>query len=74
MSVNDIIVVLVITLLVASVGGALVHARHVTRGDARQPGMGSGEDPIWSRIADDDPAWDWVVGGDPTWSRVSGDT
>lgn len=53
MSTNDIVVVLVLTLLVASVAGALIYARHVMRGSDRQPGMATGDDPIWSRASGD---------------------
>jgi hypothetical protein len=74
MSGNDIIVVLVLALLVVSVGSALAYARRVIAGPARQPGMGTGDDPIWSHASGDDAAWDWVVGDDPAWSRASGDT
>ncbi len=73
-STSDIIVVLVLTLLVASVAAALIYARHVMRGSDRQPGMATGDDPIWSRATGDDPTWDWVTADDPIWSRASGDT
>jgi hypothetical protein len=74
MSGNDIIVVLVLMLLVVSVGSALAYARRVVAGPARQPGMGTGDDPIWNRASGDDPPADWLAGDDPAWSRASGDS
>jgi hypothetical protein len=52
----DIIVMLIIAFLIAAVGGALAYAWYQTHGALRQPGMGAGDDPIWSN-AGDEPIW-----------------
>jgi hypothetical protein len=51
----DIMVMLIIALLIAAVGGALVFAWQQTRAASRQPGMGAGDDPIWSGANFDTP-------------------
>jgi hypothetical protein len=55
-SASDIIVMLIIAFLIAAVGGALTYAWYQTHGALRQPGMGAGDDPIWSN-AGDEPIW-----------------
>jgi hypothetical protein len=55
-SASDIIVMLIIAFLIAAVGGALAYAWYQTHGALRQPGMGAGDDPIWSN-AGDEPIW-----------------
>jgi hypothetical protein len=49
-------VMLTFALLIAAVGGALAYAWYLTHDGARQPGMGAGDDPIWSN-AGDEPIW-----------------
>ena len=49
-SAADIMVMLVFAVLIAAVGGAFVFAWNQTHGSTRQPGMGAGDDPIWSGV------------------------
>ena len=49
-SAADIMVMLVFAVLIAVVGGAFVFAWNQTHGSTRQPGMGAGDDPIWSGV------------------------
>ena len=49
-SAADIMVMLVFAVLIAAVGGAFVFAWKQTHGSTRQPGMGAGDDPIWSGV------------------------
>lgn len=51
----DIMVMLVVALLVSGIGGAFAYAWFVIRREGRQPGMGAGDDPIWSGGHADEP-------------------
>jgi hypothetical protein len=62
-SASDIVVMLIIAFLIAAVGGAIAYAWYQTHGALRQPGMGAGDDPIWSNAGDE-----------PIWSAASFDT
>jgi hypothetical protein len=53
---TDIMVMLTFALLIAAVGGALAYAWYLTHDGSRQPGMGAGDDPIWSN-AGEEPIW-----------------
>ncbi len=45
---TDIMVMLVLAVLLAAVGGAAAYAWREVHSEGRQPGMGAGDDPIWS--------------------------
>jgi hypothetical protein len=63
----NVVFMLVIAGLLAAVGGSVVHVvREVRRGD-RQPGMGAGDDPIWSGPTGADVSPDLTAVDEPVW-------
>jgi hypothetical protein len=58
---TDIMVMLVIAVLLAAVGGGVAYAWREVRGEHTQPGMGAGADPIWSLAGSDDPGPELVA-------------
>jgi hypothetical protein len=69
----DIAVMLIVAVLIAAVGGGAVYAwREVSTGD-EQPGMGYGDDPIWSGAADQ-AQLDLSATDEPIWSVANSES
>lgn len=62
---SDIVVMLIIAVLLAALGGGAAYAWREVHTVRLQPGMGAGDDPIWSTAGD--IGIELTASGDPDW-------
>lgn len=65
---SDIVVMLIIAILLAALGGGAALAWREVHTDRLQPGMGAGDDPIWSTAGD--IGIELTASGDPDWGTL----
>lgn len=68
----DIVVMLIIAVLLAAVGGGAAYTWRVLRSDDRQPGMSSGDDPIWSGRGSEQSSVELTAIDEPSWAGAHG--
>jgi hypothetical protein len=71
---SDIMVMLVLAVLLAAVGGGAAYAWREVRGEHMQPGMGAGTDPIWSVAGSDDPGPELIGSNQPDLGALHGES
>jgi hypothetical protein len=69
---TDIMVMLVLAVLLAAVGGGAAYAWREVRGEHTEPGMGAGADPIWSLAGSDDPGPELIAPTQPDLGALHG--
>jgi hypothetical protein len=67
---SDIMVMLILAVLLAAVGGGAAYAWREVHGERVQPGMGAGSDPIWSLAGSDDRGPELTAALDPEWDTL----
>ena len=70
----DLVFLLVIAALLAAVGGSLAYVWREVRGGDRQPGMGAGDDPIWSGTTSPEAPLELTAVEDPAWTAAHGES
>ncbi len=70
---TDILVMLVLAVLLAALGGGAAFAWREVRGETSQPGMGAGDDPIWSLAGAGDGTLELTAADEPEWGATPRD-
>lgn len=65
----DIVVMLIIAVMLAAIGGGAAYAWREVHALTTQPGMGAGDDPIWSSGGLEELAPGLTASGEPRWKQ-----
>lgn len=71
---TDIMVMLVLAVLLAALGGGAAYAWREAHADGQQAGMGTGDDPIWAGAGGGGTTLELTASDDPDWSPGQGES